>query len=162
MYGSTSRPSLIIAIPARRAAPPSLPHRPSTPPALSAPLPRGQRRRRCASRNGSPGGLKLAREEAREGRVGVAGERAAPSEALAFVECDRGLEGLRSAGFEAEALVTARLRLIDDMVEHRPSHAAAERAVGGAHRLDLAVIGRQLLQRADADQLAAVARCPEG
>jgi hypothetical protein len=92
----------------------------------------------------------------------VVGEGAADREAEAAVQGLRRAEGGVRARLEAEALVAALARGVDDAPEHGAAGAAAAQGSGRAHRLDLAVGGCQLLERAATEQGVAVPHGPEG
>src|SRR6185503_19430003 len=116
----------------------------------------------CAMRRGCRDSLKAAREEAAERNGLILAERAPRLESFARVEAQRGLERLRVAGFEAEALVAPRTRLGDDVAEEGAADALAARGRCGTHRFHFAVIGSKLLERAHAEQRAVFARRPDG
>lgn len=103
-----------------------------------------------------------AREKPRERRVAIVAKWAARNEAFASVKPKRGGERFGASGFEAEPSVAARAGFRDDMVKQGSANAFAECIHGGPHRLYLAMIWRELFQRADPEQLAILAHRPEG
>jgi len=130
---------------------------PGRPHQLSRPLARGGER--C---NRQLETLELASEESGEGGVPIIAEWTARGEAVTRVKSQRSCKGLSASGFEAEASVTAASGLAYDMGQHQRAYPTAKRLRRGSHRLHFAVIGREFLECADADQAPVVTRRPEG
>jgi hypothetical protein len=77
------------------------------------------------------------------------------------VERVRRLEIVPRAGLEAEPRHAARAGFRDDVAKHLAAKAAPARGLERVHRLHLAVLGRERLQRTDGGQRLAVPAGPE-
>ena len=94
--------------------------------------------------------------------VGVAGERPAVREAEALVQLARRQERRHRAGFQPEPAIAARAGDLDDVRQQGPARPLAPTRLRRAHRLHLAVLGVDLLERAAAQQAAVAPGRPEG
>ena len=89
-------------------------------------------------------------------REGLAVDEAAPA-----IERKRGLEGRSLAGLQAQPAKAARASLGDDVLQYRGADALAEVIRMGAHGLDLAGSGIELLQRANSADRFALPGAPD-
>src|SRR6187402_368721 len=107
-------------------------------------------------------GRKLQVQKLVEGARPVIAKGLAVHEAIFAVQRQRRLERRAASGLQTEAGQSARFRLTRDVIQQQRRHAAAQMIGMGAHRLHLGAAVAQLLQRADADDLLAVADRPDG
>src|SRR5215510_8120530 len=78
--------------------------------------------------------------------VDIADERRALGETVVAVERERRAEIVPGARLETEPRHAAGTRDGDDVAQHGTPHSPAALGLRGMHRLDLAVIGREMLQ----------------
>ena len=105
--------------------------------------------RRSCERSRRAGHASVERHEDAVAAVGVAPERAAHGEATRGVQAAGGGEGILHAGLQAEPPVAALARQPDEVVEHGGADPLPARLGRRVHRLQLAVLRVELLQRAD-------------